>query len=267
MSYKKLFFSTLAICLIGLSALVYITVRADYNTSVPPYDIKPMGDRISLTSYLAGVPADQLAARFPCDAYLGSANSKQAILIEQDLKELDSLFPGIPSQDKQQLLSVVLTDSLMSRIRGHYDTYQPDSLLLLMDWVESFRHYANAQAEYAFLYNVIYGYWGSFISNQLSAYTRANSKLKYDFRFKILESRCAFNRLTVAPKVTSIEKVIYNILGSHWSHLFDASWNQSSLIQKILFSILFLLTIVAYGCLFVFLKRKVFSKKSVAASN
>jgi hypothetical protein len=263
MNYKKLFFTLLTICIIGLSTIIYMITRTDYNTSVPPYDLHRPGERLSLMQYLSGIPIEQLADKFPYNEYIQSVNITQATLIDQDLRTLDSLYPGNPNQNKR-LLSVVLTDSLMSRVKNKYVEYQPDSLILLMDWTESFRHYANAQPGNAFLYDVIYRYWGSFISNQLSSYTQKNSKLKFDSKFKILEARCSFNRFTVAPKVSSIEKVIYNVLGLHWSHLFDASWNQASTLQKIFFALLFCITIVAYYCLFSVLMYKLRSQKSVS---
>lgn len=260
MTYKKLFWGTFALLVIVLLSILYLVIRTNNDNVVPPYDVNVSTEVVSLRDKLTGVSASDLIAQFPYDQYIRSANIKRIDLLEKDLLVLDSLYPGEPSRN-QRLLSIVLTDSMLSRVKEQFETFQPDSLLLLLYWTESFKNYAECSPQKAILYNSIYGFWGSFISSKLSLYTQKSSKIKYDFKYRLLQARCAQNRFTVAPKVSSFEKVIYNFLGLHWSHLIDASWNQASATQIGFLLFLMVLTIAGYYCLFANLYHYIKKKK------
>ena len=96
------------------------------------------------------------------------------------------------------------------------------------------------------------------ISKNLSEYSENNVNAKFNFEYRYLTAKCNEKRYNVSVKVSPLEKVIQNILGNSWAHLFEASWNQASVLQKIIVAVLLLATCFCYG---VTIKHFIKSKK------
>ncbi len=149
----------------------------------------------------------------------------------------------------QQILATTLTDSLQKRLANVYNKYQPDSLIYLMQWAERFQYYAEIDNKNKILFKVVYDYWMNFISDKLTGFSKETPSLKYAFKFKFLVAKCSERKYNIGLKVTATEKVIDNLVRSKWGHLFDASWNQASLLQKILLSLLVITFLYGIYCM------------------
>lgn len=257
-SYKNL--SKLSIALIGLVLAIlsftgYTIVRVDDSAYIPPYKEIDPTDTFSLRTYILSISADSLANKFPYGKYLDYANYDNIITIKKDLNTLNTLFTGDSSLN-QQILSDALTDSLMNRLSVKYDNYKADSLIYLLQWAERFKNYAEVDPLNEPLFNAIYIYWMGFISNKLSNYSSENNKIRFDFKYRFLVAKCNEKHSYVNVRVTSIDKFFYNLLGNQWTHLFKASWNQATTLQKIVTAVIFIFTLISYALFFRFLFKK-----------
>lgn len=257
--------SGIVIILILLIPVLYVFIGAlkvDNQDKIPPIrtDYKVL-NIYSLEKTLTSVSKEDLAERSPYGEYLRHSNPFHIRILQKDLQLLDSLYRG-EKMHVRMILSNALTDSLKQVIGPGFNQYQPDSLIRLMQWVQPFRYYAAALApEDSLLYVSVHDYWMDFVSNRMAEYTRKESGLKFDFKFRFLQAKCSENNVSVPVKVSYIEKVIYNIIINDWVHLFQASWNQASVLQ-IIFAILFLgITILSYALFFIKILNRFFRKK------
>jgi len=211
-----------------------------------------------LHSAIKGVNKDSITSLFPYEDYLKSVNYQEAKTIQKDLVILDSLVGD--KMVVRGLISAVLTDSLYNRNFTEVDNVNLDSLNYRLQWAEKFKFYSEADpsSENQLLFQSIYDFWLNKISRILSEYSENNVNAKFNFEFRYLTAKCNEKRYNVSVKVSPLEKVIQNILGNSWAHLFEASWNQASLMQKIIIAILIIATIVCYVITF---KQFISSKK------
>lgn len=227
-----------------MSVLLFFIVKADYGINVLQRE-EPITKRtFKLSRYLQAVSVDNLEQVFPHASYLDSAQYNNVRFIQEDLVLLDSIAKD-PSIGRQ-LMSELLTNRLYHRDSAKLATYNPDSLLALLQWAEKFRYYAEADAANSILYKSISSYWLSHICDRLSAYSRESPSGKYAFKYKYLVARCHELKFTTAVKVGKMEKVVDNLTGNNWAHLVNASWNQTSILQKIIFIFIGLVSIYGY---------------------
>ena len=185
----------------------------------------------------------QLSQIFPYELYLKSGNYKSIKVIKDDLIQLDSIFPK--SQNKR-ILSAVLTNQLSKRLNPYFESYQPDSLLQMLQWAEKFVYYADIDPTNDVFYQSIYQYWLDTISNTLHKFSYEKPSLKYDFKFEYLQTRLKEKGAVPDIKKTSFEKAIDNLIHNKWAHLINASWDQTSLFQKTVFLLLTVITFYGY---------------------
>lgn len=204
----------------------------------------------NLENALRRLPAEQLRDVFPYDAYLDSSSICDISVIKNDIAVLDKLY-GDPDMSKR-LISIALTEKLENKSAGKLASYDPDYLLSLMQWGEKFKAYAELDKENYYVFDGIYGFWMDKISNKLVDYSQEDNSLKYEFKFKYLAVRCNEKKHSVGLAVTKTEKFLQNITYNKWNHLLNASWAQSSNLQRIIFSLLIIFTLYAY---FLFFKK------------
>lgn len=243
------------IVITGLVVLLIIILffflgKANNNSYIPEQKYVDENCNFNLQSKIAYATQQNIINSFPYEEYLTPSNIQNITCIKSSLIILDSITkdPTI----SQQILFATLTDSLAQKNYLIYNTYKPDSLIRLMQWVEKFQYYAEIDEKNKLLFRAIYDYWLTFISDKLTNYVKENPAIKFEFKFKFLVAKCSERRYNIGVKVTSTEKVIDNIIRSKWGHLFDASWNQASILQKTLFALL--LIIFLYGIYCIILK-------------
>jgi hypothetical protein len=233
-----------------LGYLLWLTINADLEhhfSQQRTQKIKPL----ILSEHFPPDSIDSsanLTSIFPYDLYLKSQNYKSIHTMKADLAKLDSLFPGSVSKNRQ-VLSSTLTSELSKVTQNHFTTYQPDSLLNILKWAESFLFYSEIDPTNYILYQSIYQYWFDTIANSLHKFSYKNPSLKYDFKFEYIQARLMERGAVPDIKKTSFEKVIDNFIHNKWSHLLNASWSQSSGFQKLICLLIFLITIYGYICI------------------
>jgi len=244
-NYKVAFFILLAL-LVTLIGLVAPSVVDDKPVLLPTEKPSSNENGYDLHSAIKGVNKDSITSQFPYEEYLKSVNYQEAKSIQKDLLILDSLVGD--KMVVRGLISAVLTDSLYNRNFSKVDNANLDSLNYRLQWAEKFKFYGEADplSENQLLFQSIYDFWLSKISKKLSEYSENNEKAKFNFQYRYLTAKCNEKRYNVSVKVSSLEKVIQNTLGSNWAHLFEASWNQASVLQKIIVAFLFLTTLLFY---------------------
>ena len=243
---RKISIWIIIILLLPLIFIVWKIVKADTNDNIPQQR-KYSNKSVNICDWgmIRDIAQDSLLENFPYDKYLDSSNYWSIQPIKENLSCLDTLFESNISLNRETL-SNAFTRKLAPRFNSYLSTYQPDSLLLLIQWAEKFKYYAEIDPDNDLFYESIYGYWMDTISNKLTRYTIEKPSRKYDFKFKYIRTRCVEQRFSPATKITSSEKAFNNFIYSKWGHLINASWNQTSVMQKIIFVFLIILTLFGY---------------------
>jgi len=243
--YKYLFLIIIVVNVI-LAGLIVPQLINDKQVMLPAENNNSAGKTIDFKFTTVGINKDSYKTQFPYSLYLNSSNYQEVKTLQKDLVALDSLI-----QDKwivREFILNVLTDSLNNRIFKVSAKANLDSLNSILQWAEKFKYYGEADPIYEnqILFNSIHSYWLEKISKHLSEYSEKNENAKFNFQFRYLTAKCNEKRYNVSVKVSSVEKVIQNVLENKWAHLFEASWNQASLNQKILIFMLLFITLVSY---------------------
>ncbi len=223
--------------------LLYIFVKYNYDTKVVQKDYPAQSNTFNLHNRLKSIPKDELVKNFPWKDYLDSANWRNITCIKESLAQLDS-FSGDAGTNRE-MLSGVLTNKLSAKWEAKYNNYNPDSLLNIVQWAEDFRAYAQIDPGNDIFYESVVSYWLSYVTNKLAHFSQKKGSIKYSFKYKYLVARCHELKFTTPVKVSKTEKVLENLTAGKWAHLTDASWNQTSLLQKLVFLALMLIT--GYG--------------------
>ena len=243
--YKYLFITILVINGILAGIIVPKLIR-DKQVMLPAEINNLDKNLIDLKFNSNQVTKDSLKIIFPYSSYFKSNNYQEAKSIQKDLIFLDSII-----KDKyfvRKFMSKVLTDSLNNQIYKINVNSNLDTLNLILQWTEKFKNYGESDPspENQILFKTINSYWSKKISKTLGQYSEINVNAKYNFHFRYLTAKCNEKRFNVSVKVTSIDKLIQNVLENRWAHLFEATWNQSTVFQKIIIFIFFAITTVSY---------------------
>lgn len=211
-----------------------------------PQQEKPSDRRIDLCSWkeIRSLNDSQILEHFPYQKYVEQSNFWSIASIKQDIICLDTIF-----RDKgrnRQTISFALTRNLATRLSPYLKNYHPDSLLILLQWAEKFKVYPEIDEENKILYLSIYDYWMDTIGHRLSELSIERPSRNHDFLFRYLFARCAEQRVSPAVKFTSTEKVINNIIYNKWGHFLNATWNQTSFLQKMVLFIFLFATFFGY---------------------
>jgi len=237
---------------IGLVAIVFLIVRADTGDNIPQQRDYGYNSKFKLADHLTSNSIRNrdidIINNFPYKTYLDSANFHSIRAINNDVQTLDSLN-ALDKRENRRVFSRLLTTELSPRNTAYFVTYCPDSLLVLIQWAEKFQNYAELDPDNELLYQSVYHYWMDSIANTLQNFSEEMPSRKYDFKFKYLSTRCKEQRMSIGTKITSAEKGINNLIYGKWGHFINATWNQTSLLQKMLFLLIGSITLYGYFCI------------------
>lgn len=203
----------------------------------------------------AGLPADSLMAEFPYEKYLCGGGFKSVAQVRSDIRRVDSLYPTLPMAG-QQLVATALTDKLYRIHKEAFATYNPDSLLLFLEYAEPFRHYGEVDASNAIAYDVIFRFWLEKLVAHLSAFASADRSLMGDFSYRYIEARAARLRFNLNNRETAIEKFMYNLRAGNWAHLVSATWHDLRIGGRVSIAVLILFTGYAYFYLLMNMRKR-----------
>lgn len=102
--------------------------------------------------------------------------------------------------------------------------------------------------------------WYSYLSSKLRSIDYDKLSICQRDKYLFLKLELEINGYYLNQKQSNLEKIIYNIKRNNWSHLISSIYYKSSLIEKILISILFSFTIFLYLNYLIIVLQKVFRK-------
>ena len=260
MKRTYIFYLSFFVNVLFLGILLYYFLGADNKTTTEPVDLDfHEAKNVDLISVLKSVPYDSISKQLAVNDYHHASNIHDFKTIENDLKTLDSLYPN-HKFDLRVIMGSLLTDTLHNSIRNNFSGFNFEELLWLQNLQVRYSYYSQCSftEENNLMFSVIANYWGIFVAGNLSEVSKQKNGVKFDFGYRYLESRSDQYRYSVNTKVWSLEKFIYNLLTSNWGHLINASWAQASILQKFIFILLSLITLLSYFLLFNELKRKIY---------
>lgn len=221
--------------------IFYNVIKVDYNSELPK---ETWSDEDNNWDFGAHLKAwDKSQAHFPFGIFLDSADYSSVKRISYYLQIMDSLSSNF--NENKRIISIALTDSLQSRINNDLLKYNPDSIVKILQWIEGFNQAEHIDKKNARLYRVINAHWLNYISNRLAIYFDNEPNLKYDFKFKYIESICRSK--SYAPPIgnSDIEKIAINIFESKFSYLFSKFWFDTGFLFKLV--ALLIITTTTYG--------------------
>ncbi len=240
--------------LIFLVYLSFIIIRTDYSSNIPQEKVCEEKPEFNLINHLGNWDKNSPLTSFPYSIYLDSVNYCDIQSIQKNLVLLDSLNPGNSSVN-QHVIAIALTDSLWSKIDNSLINYNPDSLILLVQWAEKFNHYKDYDLSKAKLYRVIYKFWTNVIANQLRTYYDNKPNHKYDFKFNYLTAICQSKNLAPPIGNTDFEKIIHNLINKNFSYLFSKFWHDTGVVYKLIVLIFGSVTVYGYYRIFKFITK------------
>ena len=258
-NYKWVYYSFTPIIVI-LILLLFLISRIDYTENIPQYQIKEKHS-FNLSKHTNNLNETNLLEKFPYNIYLDSANYEIIEFIRKDLETLNSFSKD--SMLNQQVLSIALTEKLDKRISSHFDRYNPDSLITIIQWAERFNFYAEIDKKNAPFYQTVYDYWMNFTIARLDKYYIDDYLIKYNFKFKYIQNRCKEKTYTGAIGNNQFEKVINNIIEKNWSYLINRFWIGTTFVFKLIITLFSLFTFYGYICIFRFHLKKNSNEKTL----
>lgn len=266
MPVKKILIYMSIVCnLILFLLLTYFIVKPNDDNNIDSYaafNKPPLKDTFPFNNYLGSVPHDSVKIIFPYKDYIHSGRYKDLHAVKNDLAYLDSKYPqNIPSLVNIETMLYVLTDSLFNKIGNKYEVFSGDEYYRLFQWAESFQYISLYEPQKKKLYSNISDYWFQFIVKKMSEFSYTSPEIKYDFKYRFLQGKLKEKSYYFSTKVTSKEKVVYNLANNDWAHLYQASWNQSSKLQKLVFFLFVLFTAFSYILTLVTVFNKINKKK------
>jgi hypothetical protein len=234
--------------IIGITSLVLIVI-ADYKDDVNRLP-ETQRKAFNLAYHLNGLNPGNFKEKFPYEVYLDSADWRKVSSIRKDVLIMDS-FSNDPMLS-QEVLWQTLTEKLEVRVQPTFEQYNTDSLILLLQWVEGFKHYASLNLDNNMLFGAVYDHWMNFIIKTAERYAEQHKSIKYNYKFKYLLSRCDEQTYISSIGKSRLEKIVDNVIERNWSYLLNRFWIGTTVPFKIIiFSILFI-TLYAYICIFRF---------------
>lgn len=165
LSPKFLFFILTAIVFVVIIWFLFKVTRTDYSYNIPAEKECSSDIDFNLSAHLSNWDSSDFSGSFPYSIYLDSSDKCNVSAIARYLAAMDSVNSDF--SNNRQIISIALTDSLQSRIISSLKRYNPDSLIIMMQWAEKFNQYKEFDRSNAKLYRVIYKHWLSFTANQL----------------------------------------------------------------------------------------------------
>lgn len=240
---------------IFISLFLRFIISVDYTTSIPVEQVCNNEKSYFIADHLKNINKTNLLDSFPYHWYVDSAGRCNINSIKKDLEVLDSVNPAGIGGDNQQILSIALTNKLEEKIKPEFEKYNPDGLIKVLQWAEKFNYYSDIEEKNATLYQVIYTYWLTFISNKLSDYYKIDQSLKYNFKFKYLNARCKEKQFGAPINNSNTEKIINNLIENNWTYLFSRFWNDSDILIKLIGLIALLVVFIPYLIIYRIIKK------------
>jgi hypothetical protein len=237
---KKVIIPALFFLVLGVLAVKYLSfaINTDFSSSVPIEGPCKSTKRFLLSSHISQINSVNVDSDFPYKLYLDSASICDISSIQQNLEEMNLLFPksaikiyGISSN--QQVMSQALTNKLQARIQTSFILYNPDSLIQVMQWAEKFNAYSALAPGDSMLYQSVFDYWMNFVSNNLAEHYAKDKSIKNDFSFRYINARCQEKGYGASVTESDTEKVVLYLNEGEWIYLINKFWLSTGAFFKV----------------------------------
>lgn len=251
MKLNRISFASILLNILLISTILYYVIKTEYVWTPHPVEAQFNSNQVDLKTTLVGKSLVQLPSVLSSLDYIHTMNIEDLSIFDNDLKILDSLYPG-KEMEIRSVVSVLLTDSLKNSISDSLNNFNPSFLSRVQNWQIALYYKSKSVQSFnnAFLYGAVSGFWGNYVALELSSFSKKTPKIKNDYSFKYLATRSNQYRYNVDIETDKFEKVIQYTIKMDWAHLFNASWRQASILQKCIFGLLFILTSISYYLLF-----------------
>lgn len=245
---KIFLFSFIAVFFIFIIYVLYTAKETDYNNTIPiARNCENLDSKFDFEAVLKKLDLSELRAVFPYDTYLEFENYCDAEAIKRSLEKLNTI--NVNKEDSNRdILIHTLTNKLEAKIETRFQEFNADSLIMLLQWIDEFKTYEKIDTKNGALYGIIYEHWMGFISNRLGVYYNDNPFIRFDFKFKYLQSVCQSKRFAPAVGQSNLEKVVEYTLNQEYTYLFNRFWNGTNIFVKLIFVLLFSIFIYMLYC-------------------
>lgn len=244
---RKLIFLLLFVLLTFTVCIAYFVVKTDYSSNIPKERPCPSKPAFQLERHLTKANASNISESFPYQTYLDSADWCDVGAIVRDLHLMDSINAD-SIQLNREILGKALTEELEKSLVNSFVNYNPDSLILLLQWAVRFNNYQDIDKSNSKLYRIVYRHWFNFVSNHLGIYAKGNPEIKYDFKFKYLVAVCHAKSFSPPIGNTYGEKIINHFIEKNYSYLFNRFWNATGLLFKVVVTVGLAFLFYAFWC-------------------
>lgn len=247
-NFKRFWISTLILFLVVTVFIVSVIIKVDYSSTIPEEKQCAEKAYFNLQNHVKNVDKSRLREEFPYKIYLDSADYCNISSIQNHLNILYAVNPD--SRQNQKILVDALTDKLEERINSRFKKYNPDSLILMLQWVSKFKYYKDLDTNNAKFYRMVHRHWYNYVANKLGQYNDENPYLKYHFKFKYLVSTCRAQSYPPDIRSSNTAKIIDNVVNSRWAYLLKRFWDGTGLLAKLLTAAVVLFTFYSYYCVY-----------------
>ena len=236
----KIFFVSIAMVVLVL--IVYVlnaAIKNDYDHIIPiEKKCTDTASDFNLETELNKIDLIEIKKTFPYDTFFKHGNYCTAGAVQNILDILNKVNPD-EDKSNRGVLIYALTEKLQNKIAHRFETFNPDSLILILQWIDDFKIYENIDKKNSALYGVVHDHWMVFISNQLGKHYEREPSIRFSFKFKYLQSTCQSKKYAPAVGKSNLEKVVEYLLNEEYDYLFNRFWNSTGLFVKSLMILLF----------------------------
>ena len=229
------------IVLLTTSLLILKLSRIDQSSNIPLTENN--NNQISIENYVNKNDSLIIQNKFPYSEIIKSnclGNYSEINKITNYLYLISDSFTI------QNIVYNTLTDTLLKYKYNNNLNIPLDSMISLYQWVVGLNYMSKIDLNNQLIYEGAFLYWNGKISTYLNNYSKENTSKRNKFKFKYLVAKVEENGGSVSVKQTSTDKFVSNLIESNYAHLISATWNQTSIIQKIIITILTIITIYTY---------------------
>ncbi len=230
--------------LLVLTPIIFLgclAVKKDYDATIPSEQrCRINQDDVAFYESLWHADPSGFFDSFPYRFFIENGVYCSAAAVKANLLALNKVSPNT-RKENQGLLIQALTTELEVFQASRFEEFNPDSLIILLQWVDEFKAYEDMEKEDKALYGIVYTHWMNFITNQLNKHYEDKPSRKFDFKFKYLLASCQAKRFSSSIGKSKLEKVVQYVLEEKYGYLFNRFWNSTGLVAKLAFFLLCLL--------------------------
>jgi hypothetical protein len=205
---------------------------------------------------LKNIQIDSLASYFVnTDNYqnIGLINQIADNLINQ--KKEDAMI-------KMKIYSVILNENNLLFKTYSNSEKTLDTLYSAYHWAVNFKTLTSiSDGNKKQLYNVIYEYWMTEITESMERIIKTEPDLGYTNKYQVIKTLCQSSGYTTTLKTSNSEKVLYNIENSRFRYIAGRFYLEFGNLGIFLVIMLGIITILAYIQLFIKLKPYIYNEK------